>query len=140
MEAELLSQEEMNALADQMNKKYGNYVGNRSFKVECDIGPSEAHATVVLSNSDESFYYPVEARLNYIDEEMSKRSAALFLIDYIDVYFEEYLTEDEQIFLNIDWTKHEYEAVNFEIKGQILNLKLERLADELLKSSESTLS
>ncbi|MGE0172287.1 MAG: hypothetical protein AB7T49_05865 [Oligoflexales bacterium] len=140
MEAEYLSVQDMDYLSNQMNTKYSNFLRGRSFKISCDVGPRVIHATVTLTNGDESFFYPVEARLDYVEEELTKKSAALFLVDYIDVYFEEFLTEDEQVFLNIDWAKHQYDAVEFEIKGQILNLKLERLADDLLKSNESMLS
>ena len=67
---------------------------------------------------------------------MTANEAALFLIDYIDTYFEEFLLEeDEELYLPIDWAKHTYEAVEFEVKGQIKNEKLEDMADDLLRES-----
>ena len=105
--------------------------------VKAEKNDTDVLVQVLLSNEDESFFYPVDARVKFEVEEMSVNEAALFLIDYIDVYFEEFLLEeDEELYLPIDWKDFEYEAVNFQMKGQIFNKSLENMADELLRQSE----
>ncbi len=136
---EFLTNDECIELADTMVKKYRIAMKDRSFSIRAAVQGSGVYVTVILSNKDQSYYYPVEARVMFEVEELEPREAALFLIDYIDTYFEEYLyEEDEQIYLPIDWADHEYEAVTFQIRGQILNQKLDSLADQWLISHADT--
>ncbi len=128
-----LTNEECIELAETMVKKYRIAMKDRNFSIRASVQGKGTYVTVLLANADESYYYPVEGRLMHEAEEMEPHEAALFLIDYIDTYFEEFLYEQEEdLFLPIDWTDHEYEAVNFQIRGQIVNKKLESLADEWL--------
>jgi hypothetical protein len=137
MAPEFVTNEECQELAEQMMKKYRIALKERAFSVRASLQGRGVHVTVLLANPEQTYYYPVEARMLFAPEEMQPKEAALFLIDYIDNYFEEYLLEeDEELFLPIDWSDHEYEAVNFQVKGQILNRKLEALADEWLKEKE----
>ncbi|MBF0443246.1 MAG: hypothetical protein HQK54_15160 [Oligoflexales bacterium] len=131
-----VSSEELAFLSEQMNKKYIAYLTDgKSFKIDARLEDNGVFVTTLLKNPDDSFYYPVEARVDFRKEGLTPYEAGLFLIDYIDIYFEEYLTETDILTLPIDWTLHSYDAVDFHIKGQILNLKLERMADELINSS-----
>jgi hypothetical protein len=132
---DFLNQEDCDALAKAMESKYAMALKGRSFKVEAEVRGRGVFVKVILSNQDRSFYYPVEARVLYEKEEMQRGEAALFLIDYIDAYFDEYLTQaHEEIYLPIDWADFQYEAIDFQMRGQILNLKLEELAEELLRN------
>ncbi|MBC7530624.1 MAG: hypothetical protein H7318_03535 [Oligoflexus sp.] len=135
---EFLTNDECVELAETMVKKYRIAMKDRSFSIHASVKDKGVYVTVLLSNKDQSYYYPVDARLVFAAEEMEPREAALFLIDYIDTYFEEYLyEEDEQIYLPIDWTDHEYEAFTFQMKGQIINKKIESMADQWLAQAEA---
>ena len=117
-----------------MDDKYRIGLNGRSFAVEAKLEGIGVLVKVTLEHPDKTFVYPAEARIDFKKEEMTANEAALFLIDYIDTYFEEFLLEeDEELYLPIDWAKHTYEAVDFEVKGQIKNEKLEDMADDLLK-------
>ena len=119
-----------------MDEKYRIGLNGRSFSIEAKVDEPGVYVQTTLENEDKSFVYPVEARLEYKKEEMTQNKAVLFLVDYIDTYFEEYLLEeDEELYLPIDWAKHTYDAVEFEVRGQIKNEKLEDMADELLKKA-----
>lgn len=132
---DFLNQDDCDALAKAMESKYAMSLKGRNFKVEAEVKGRGVFVKVILSNQDRSYYYPVEARVLYEKEEMQRGEAALFLIDYIDAYFDEYLTqENEEIYLPIDWADFQYEAIDFQMRGQILNLKLEELAEQLLKN------
>ncbi|MFY7930282.1 MAG: hypothetical protein ACOVS5_15515 [Oligoflexus sp.] len=136
-----LTQDECNELADAMSSKYRIALRDRRFQVQASIKGRGVFVTVLFANQDQSYYYPVEARVMYGKEEMKAREAALFLLDYIDTYFEEYLLEeDEQLYLPIDWADHQYEAIEFQVRGQILNRKLEAMADEWLSRDEDASS
>lgn len=138
---EFLSAEDCAALAQSMEIKYRMALKGRKFSVSAEIRGRGVFVKVLLSNSDQSFYYPVEARILYEKEEMKAAEAAMFLVDYIDAYFEEFLLEDdEEIYLTIDWSDHQYEAVDFQMRGQIQNLKLEAMADEWLARAEPAAS
>jgi hypothetical protein len=131
---EFLDQDDCEALAKAMESKYAMALKGRNFKVEAEVKGRGVFVKVILSNQDKSYYYPVEARVLYEKEELQRGEAALFLLDYIDAYFDDYLTqENEEIYLPIDWADFQYEAIDFQMRGQILNLKLEELAEEFLK-------
>lgn len=137
---EFVNNEDLEGLAKAMESKYAMALKGRTFRMEAEVKGRGVFVKVILSNQDRSFYYPVEARVLYEKEELQKGKAALFLIDYIDSYFEEYLTqENEEIYLPIDWADFQYEAVDFQMRGQILNMKLEELAEEFLKSDKPAL-
>lgn len=126
-------------LAQQLNKKFQVWRGERSFLIESfrEFGAVLVHVT--LRNADESFDYPVEARIDFAAEEMDAQEAALFLIDYIDLYFSEFFEEDEGLFIPIDWSPYEYEAIEFEMRGQIHNRVIERMADEILAGNSASI-
>ena len=130
---QLLSPEEINSLVKLFNTKYASYLEGRFFELESSSDQDLVHAKVLLRNKTDHFYYPVQGQIAYKQEDLSPKDAALFLIDYIDFYFEEFFKENGDILLTIDWSKHAFEAKEFQIKGQILNLERERLADEWLK-------
>jgi hypothetical protein len=133
--SDFLNEEDCDALAKAMESKYAMALKGRSFKVEAEVKGRGVFVKVILSNQDRSYYYPVEARVLYEKEELQRGEAALFLLDYIDAYFDDYLTqENEEVYLPIDWADFQYEAIDFQMRGQILNLKLEELAEQLLKN------
>ena len=134
---DFLTVEDCEALAKAMQMKYRMALQGRTFTVSAEIKGRGVFVKVILAKDDQSFYYPVEGRILYEKEEMKPAEAAIFLVDYIDAYFEEFLLEDdEEIYLTIDWSDHQYEAVEFQLRGQILNLKLETMADEWLAQAE----
>ena len=128
----LVNDDELQVLTDAMTTKYNHYLSGRQFTLRNWLDDGGVYVTVTLANADESFYYPVEARVRYQDEEMGAAEAALFLFDYIDAYFEEYFLETEDLFIPIDWTDYEYEAIDFQLRGQVVNRKAEALAEKLL--------
>jgi hypothetical protein len=129
-----LTAEECVALADTMRRKYSSFLKDRYFELSVRSDRQGTYATVLLRNERGSFYYPVEGRIADIDHHMSERDAGLFLIDYIDSYFEEFFRENGEVYLPIDWASFDWEGVPLQLKGQILNLEAEQLADRWLES------
>lgn len=134
---EAITAEEATKLADLMNTKHKLFLAGRQFSVEAERDGSIVNAKVTLSNADRSFHYPVESRMDFVKEDMTQNEAALFLIDYIDLYFEDYFDDAENTFIPIDWTNFFYDATDFQMRGQILNLKVEEMADQFLAAHDT---
>ena len=134
-----IDQEFLSEMTDLLNNKYQSVLfDGKKFEIKTKYEYEILTVSVILSNPDKSYYYPVEARIQNKKEELTPLEAATFLIDFIDLYFEEYLFEDENLFIPIDWTPFSYDAVDFQLKGQILNLKLEQEADKLIQNSSTS--
>jgi hypothetical protein len=124
--------EELKTLTQIMDRKYAAKVKDRYFEAELTKDGVGVYAKVTLRDRSGKFYYPVEGRMAHADHDMNVRDAGLFLLDYMDAYFDEYFKEDGDVFLPIDWADFDCEGVALQLKGQIFNLEVERLADEIL--------
>lgn len=133
--APFITEAEVSQIATLMAKKYANSMDRRYFEAEIKKDNAGVYAKVVLRNRSGSYFYPVEGRIAHSDHNLSPRDAGLLLLDYIDAYFEEYFREGGEVYLPIDWADYEWEGVRLQLKGQILNLEVEKMADELLKQS-----
>lgn len=133
---EFISEQECSDIASLMGKKYADALKARFFEVRITDDKTGVYAQVVLRNKSGSFFYPVDGRLNYAEQNLGRREAGLMLLDYIDLYFEEYL-RDQDTFLPIDWADYDCDGVNLQLKGQILNLEIEKMADEFLSAHGS---
>ena len=135
---EALAPTELADLARIMDLRYAPYLKERFFVITTDSERALSLATILLRNRDESFWYPVEGRMEFRQQNLSHRDSCLFLIDYIDMYFSEFLQEDERSFIPIDWSPFQFEGVAFQLKGQILNRKAASMADMLLEGANAT--
>lgn len=127
-----LAQHELEELTKIMNIRYAPYLRSRFFEISTGKAPGFSLVTMTLRNADESFYYPVEGRLDCDAQDLSHRESCLFLLDYIELYFNEFLKDGEDTFIPIDWSPFQCEGVSFELKGQVLNRKYSKMADRLL--------
>ena len=67
----LLSDSECAELANMMQKKYSPYLHEKSIAIEVDHEGPGVKARVILHNADNSFCYPVEARVLHEEESLS---------------------------------------------------------------------
>jgi hypothetical protein len=125
-------------LANIFEKKYGAWLGQRFFEVSSVVQSTVVTVSVTLRNSDKSFFYPIEGRIQFEDQDLKIERARELVLDYIDAYIEEFLTGGEETYLPIDWANYECEGLELQLRGQILNLKLEALADEILSGTNQT--
>lgn len=139
MRESVVSTEKCALLARTMERKYASSLGDRNFYITVQGVSDGILATVLLANASGSFHYPVEGRIQSGQKGFSDEDAALFLVEYMDGYFEDYLTRDSDLFLPIDWNDFESDGRTFQLKGQILNLELEKMADAILSRSDSLL-
>ncbi len=131
-EEKLLTAAKCQEMANLMTSKYRSYLNGKTLEISVTQELEGVKARVLMKNHDESFYYPIEARMLHLAQEMAAKEALLFLLDYIDLYIEEFLQEDSDLLLTIDWSDHQYDAVNFQMRGLVINRRLEEQAEALL--------
>ncbi|MEI8025742.1 MAG: hypothetical protein WCI18_05260 [Pseudomonadota bacterium] len=132
MNNEKLMASEIAELTHILDRKHAASLGDRFFSIKVDSDESKAFVTVTLRNAGESFYYPVEGRIACKSQELSPKDGAMLLLDFIDVYFEEFFHDRQDTWLPIDWAGFNFEGFEFELKGQVLNKRTEELADLFL--------
>ncbi len=129
---ELSSQAEIKDLARIMTIKYSSQLGDRQFDIAAKVDQAAAYATTTLQNGDRSFVYPVEGRMAHKEQNISPQEALFLLVDYIDHYFTEYFQTGENVYIPLDWSTYHYENLDLQLRGQVLNHRVEELAEQLL--------
>ncbi|MFZ9519153.1 MAG: hypothetical protein ACO3A4_01625 [Silvanigrellaceae bacterium] len=122
-----------------LNTKYGSLLENERFIVESGYDARQVQIKVTLERTDKSVFYPIE--LLHVREDGDEQGQAVpsadelasLMLDYIDVYWQEYLSEGRDVFVTLAWDKHTCEGVDFYIRGFIRNRSLEQQADELFR-------
>lgn len=132
-----LTTDETQELAATMGRKYASFLNERFFEIEAKFDGQGVYVTVLLRNDSGSFYYPVEGRIADSDHHMTRHQAGLFLLDYVDSYFEEFFRENGEVYLPIDWATFDWDGTQVQVRGQILNLELEEMADKWLNNAGS---
>jgi hypothetical protein len=135
--AKVMGSEQKKTLAEMLERKYGSWLGKRYFEVEGHLDGPALYLKVTLKTADRSFVYPIEARMLYADQDMKMDQARDFLLDFIDAYLQEYLSGGEETYLTIDWSSYECDGIELQMRGQILNEKLEELADQWMNGSST---
>jgi hypothetical protein len=94
------------------------------------------HVTCTLKNNDETYCYPFEATISSKEHRnLPATEAKNLLLDFIGAYFEEFFADSRQTFVPVEWAVFRIEDTNIHARGQIINKKLEKDADNVLKSA-----
>ncbi len=125
--------------AKLLNLKFASFLRDRFFSVEAREGAQVVEVTVLLSNTDESFYYPVLTQIQHSSHSLSAFEAACVLLDFIEAYFAEYFSNDESVYLPIDLSLFRVGDYELMAKGQVHNKFLENIADTWLEQPSLTL-
>lgn len=128
---DFITADECREIAAMMHRKYSSSLNDRYFEASIRADAAAVYGQIVLRNKTGSFFYPVEGRLAYAEQNLKPREAGLLLLDHIDLYFEEYL-RDGDVYLPIDWADYDCDGVTLQLKGQILNLEVEQMANDFL--------
>jgi hypothetical protein len=132
-----ISSTECQELAKIIDRKFAGHIGSRYFEVTATRDENGVYAKITLRNDKGDFVYPVEGRVAHASHSMSHLEAVYFLFDFISSYFDEYFSEGGEIFLPIDWADYECESIPIQVKGQIVNLHMEQMADKILASGSA---
>lgn len=120
-----------------MNTKYRTLLQDERFQVDSGYNDQQIQIKVTLERIDKSIFYPIE--LIFVSEgreDINFQSAdeiASLMLDYIDVYWQEYLNDGRDVFVPLAWSKHTCEGVEFFVRGFVRNRSLEEQADELFR-------
>ena len=127
-----MSAEQSRSLSDMLDRKFGTWLGARYFEVKSQADASVLQLTITMRDAKGAFVYPIESRIAYQDQDLKINEARDLLLDYVGAYLEEFLTGGESILLTIDWSEYECDGIDLQMRGQILNMNLEQMADDLL--------
>lgn len=131
---QFIGEVEAKRIAQMLMQRHAAFLAEDEwFEVQGYHSDHEVYTCVTLRNADESMVYPVECRIDLESSPISGPVAAQdLLLDFQDYYFGRYLEEDRDLYLTIDWGNVVFDESVLQSKGQILNLKLEHLADQFL--------
>jgi len=132
----LYSPLECQAYAKLLERKHAAWLRDRSFEASVTLQGDDVYGTVTLRNPSGSFFYPVEGRIAGRAQGITHRDAGELLLDFIDSYFDEYFRSEGETLLPIDWADYEVDSRQLQVKGQIFDLVLEKLADDLIAGRE----
>lgn len=126
--------ETITQLVALLNKKHQPFLRDESFRVEAGADKAQVQLRITLARNDGSVAYPIEV-IHVREPGVKEPSDALasLMLDYLDVYWFEYLGGDRDVFVPIDWSLHTCEGVDFYLRGFVRNLSLEEQADALFR-------
>lgn len=135
--APIFDTQDCQRISKYLQKQFASFLDNENFEINAGYKNNQIQIKLTLRKADDSFFYPIESVFIYdeaVDE--SDRPAhediALIMLDYLTMYFEEFLSEGRSVFLPINWSVHQSEDLTFFLRGFTRNLKLEQDADALL--------
>ena len=121
-------------LAVILGKKYQAFLRKEAFLIEAERNDEVVQVRTTLRASDGSLSYPVEGVLmRTARQESEVEELALLMVDYLDVYWNEYLSAGRETFVTLDWSRHECDGEEFFLRGFVRNLNAEADADALFR-------
>ena len=135
-----IAKQEAKRIADALMLRHEAYLEDDEwFEVSGYTTKEEAYTCVTLRNEDDSFYYPVECRVDLKRSGIRKaEDGKLLLLDFQDYYFGRYFEEARDLYITIDWGEFEFGNETLQSRGQVINRKLEKLADNFIAGKLSS--
>ena len=127
------SEEENQKIKKLLDKKHLVYLESEEFIIESGATKDQVQLKVTLTKSDKSYYYPIECVfVKESSSDFKETEVAFKMLDYLDLYWTNYFSEERNVFVPLDWSKHEFEGIHFYIRGFVRNLQLENYANDFL--------
>ena len=115
---------------------FANLKKDENISFEGFFADGACHVTCILKNEDESYCYPFEAAISSKEHaDLTASDARNLLLDFIGAYFEEFFADNRETYVPVEWATFSIEDINIHARGQIMNKKLEKHADDILKSA-----
>ena len=132
-----LSPEEVAQKEAVFTERFISYFkSDENISIEGYFSQETLYITLSLANWEQTYYYPVSTSISLKDNPgLTEEDARLCLLDFIGEYFDEFFNTERGSFLPIDWTPYSFDGKKMYAKGQIINKKLEKEADDILKSA-----
>ena len=127
------SNEEIVNIKKLLSKKHLLYLENETFEIDSGTLSDQIQICISLIKNDKSTYYPIECIfIKESNHSIKETEIAFTMLDYVDLYWENYFSEERNVFIPLDWSKHEFEGVSFYMRGFVRNLHLESQAEAYL--------
>lgn len=118
-------------------KRWSHRLRDERFEVSGWMEKTTVQVTIVLHTPDNSFHYPMEARVDPRGENLEPIEGRDLALDFLDWYLGEFFDSGRELLLPVDWSPHEFAEHEVFARGQVRNLKLEQAADDLLEGRAS---
>ncbi|MEE2961583.1 MAG: hypothetical protein VYA34_12640 [Myxococcota bacterium] len=106
---------------------------DENFSIAADALGTEVVVRLDLGDVKADYLYKIEVGIDHDRFSLSRSEALDVLLNVIDVYLEDYLTEGRRSNLPINWRPSEYDRMEIQIRGELLRPRLEAMADEWLE-------
>lgn len=117
-----------------LNERHGGSLRDERFELEARREDGDAIVSLVLRSDDRTHVYTMEAvilREKY--PALSELQAVDIALDFLDWYVGEYLREDRDAFLPLDWKAHQFGDLEVMARGELRNEFLDDAADAWLR-------
>lgn len=128
----LWNEEEILNIQSLLNKKHSLYLDDEEFILEIGTSKEQIQLKIALNKKNNNVSYPIECIYLKETAKEEEQDIVLKMIDYLDIYWANYFSEERNVFVPIDWSKHEFEGVSFYVRGFLRNIELENAANEFL--------
>jgi len=132
-----MSPEEIAQMEAVFNERFFEFLKkDENISIEGHISEEAMYITNILSNEEQTYYYPFETVISLKDNpDTEEEEAKLCLLDFIGEYFDEFFNNQRETFVPISWAPYSVKGKNLYARAQIINKKLEKEADLILKSA-----
>lgn len=135
-ESETPAKVESDVIADveeALSTRHGaGLVRDETLRLDARTGVGSAWLKARIGTDDRA--YEAEVFVRGIEGELFE-GALGFLVDYLDGLLEEWIANDRDAWLPLDWDAREYEDVTVFARGDLRDYRAEREADRLLTSN-----
>lgn len=117
-----------------LNERHGGSLRDERFELEARREDGDAIVSLVLRSDDRTHVYTMEAvvlREKY--PALSEPQAVAISLDFLDWYVGEYLREERDAFLPLDWKVHQFGDLEIMARGDLRNEFLDDAADAWLR-------
>ncbi len=134
-----MSPEEIAQMEAVFNERFFEFLKkDENISIEGHISENAMYITNILSNEEQTYYYPFETVISLKDNpDLEEEEAKLCLLDFIGEYFDEFFNDQRETFVPISWAPYSVKGKNLYAKAQVINKKLEKEADLILNNTNN---
>lgn len=129
-----LSKDEIKVVLELMSERHRLHLApGERFELAGHMNHGEVWVRMRLTNPEETEVVEIESRVDLVSNDLDNPLAGKeLLLDLLDEGFQDFFGEDRMWRPPLEWAPLDYKGHQVELRGSVRNLKLERMADELL--------
>jgi hypothetical protein len=126
---------EITEVLNAQYKEQRDSVENEVFQANALIYQTEIVLVVTLSKPKSPRTQNIYASMDYTKEQTSINEAIYHLVDSVGYYLEEYFESNREVSLPDAWTKYEINEKTVYLKGDTVNISLEKIGSNIIENS-----